>query len=114
MNKNKSLSIIAYSLAVGLIVFGVYSVFILEPEERAMQIKEAEQVAKNLSMLTSNQIDCDDINKKLLRIDDETFEGKNLIKDALMNTMIEGDCFEKVNYTDSSTGVSYYSWEDEP
>ncbi len=100
MNKNKSLSIIVYCLAAGLIFFGVYSVFVLEPDERAGQLEEARQVVRNLNMISSDEIDCDDIKSKVQTIDAESFEGKNLIRDALLNTMVKGGCFEFDDYTD--------------
>jgi len=101
LNKNRSLSIILGSVVIGLIIFGVYSVVVLEPNERAGELGEAKQVAKNLNMIAAEDIDCDDIKGKVQTIEAESFEGKNLIRDALMNTMVKGGCFE---FDSNSTG----------
>jgi len=98
MKRNNILLMMVYGLAGFVVIFGVYSVIILEPEERAMQIEQAQKVANGWKNLAFSDTSCDEVEDKIFNLTIEKFEGKELIMNELIEKYREGECGEELTF----------------
>lgn len=75
--------LILYGLILGLVVAGFYYIGVEYQEEKISQYNESKQVALNWAGVDSTQITCNEMKISLIKLSTETFDGKELIEDAM-------------------------------
>jgi hypothetical protein len=75
--------LILYGVIGTLIVAGVYIVGVQYTDEKLEQYNESRQVAANWSTVNSTDTTCDEMRGHLIGLATETFDGKQLIVDAI-------------------------------
>lgn len=84
--------IILYGLVGSLVVAGFYFVGIEYAEEQQEELNESKQVALNWGNVTSTDTTCDEMRDKLVSLERETFDGRQLVMDAIYEKYQEFGC----------------------
>lgn len=84
--------LILYAFVGGLIVAGIYIIGVDYANEQQEQYNESKQVALNWSNVNATQATCDEMQAKMFSLSTETFDGKELITDAIKLKYQEFEC----------------------
>jgi len=84
--------LVLYAVVGALIVAGVYIVGVEYTDERLEQYNESKQVADNWNALNATALDCNEMQGNMIGLATETFDGKELILDAIKAKYVEAEC----------------------
>ena len=84
--------LILYGFIGVLVATGVYMIGVEYPAERQEQYNESKQVALNWNAVNATEADCSEMQGHLIKLATESFDGKQLIVDAIKSKAVEAGC----------------------